>query len=71
MYGRTREAKSEIEELNRKQEQLEAQLLEEQQRAEELEERKVYVKTKKYVEEMAKKLGFVYPDEIIYRPEEK
>lgn len=69
MYGRTREAKSEIEELNRKQQQLEQQLLEEQQRAEELEERRVYVKTKKYVEEMAKKLGLVYPDEIIYRPD--
>ena len=69
MYGRTREAKSEIEELNRKQQKLEQQLVEEQQRAQELEERRVYVKTKKYVEEMAKKLGLVYPDEIIYRPD--
>lgn len=34
------------------------------------EERKVYVQTKKYVEEVAKQIGFVYPDEVIYKPQE-
>ena len=34
----------------------------------ELEELRVYVKTMKYVEERAKQLGLVYPDEIIYKP---
>ena len=40
-----------------------------QKEAEELEERRVYVQTKKYVEEIAKKIGFVYPDEIVYKPQ--
>ena len=43
----------------------------EQERTEEIEEYKKYVKTKKYVEEVAKdKLGLVYEDEIIFKPEE-
>ena len=41
---------------------------EESKRTEELEEQRVYVQTKKYIEESAKKLGFVYPDEIIFKP---
>lgn len=68
MYVRTREAEGNIEELNSDKQKLEEQLKEEQLRSDKLEERKVYVKTKMYVEEMAKKLGLVYPDEIIYRP---
>ncbi len=44
---------------------------EESRRTEALEEQRVYVQTKKYVEEEAKKIGFVYPDEIILKPENK
>ena len=44
---------------------------EENKRTEELESQRVYVQTKKYVEESAKKLGFVYPDEIIFKPIEE
>ena len=40
----------------------------ESERTSELEEQRVYVQTKKYVEEEAKKIGFVYPDEIILKP---
>lgn len=40
-------------------------------RAEKLEEQRVYVKTKKYVEEVAKQLGLVYPNEVIYKPSNK
>lgn len=37
----------------------------------ELEEQEEYMKTKKYVEEVARnQLGLVYPDEIVIRPEE-
>ncbi len=37
----------------------------------ELEEKEEYMKTKKYVEEVARnQLGLVYPDEIVIRPEE-
>lgn len=41
---------------------------EESERTEELEEQRVYVQTKKYIEESAKKLGFVYPDELVLKP---
>jgi cell division protein DivIC len=41
------------------------------ERKEELEEQKVYVQTKEYIEEAAKKLGFVYPEEIIFKPADK
>lgn len=70
IYSKTIESKGELEELNKKQEQLQESLYEEEARSEALEEKKIYVKTKLYVEEMAKKLGLVYPDEIIYRPKE-
>lgn len=68
MFIKTKDAKETAEDLSKKQQQLEVQLKEEEERAEELEERKIYVQTKKYVEEVAKSLGLVYPDELIYRP---
>ena len=37
-------------------------------RTAELEAQKIYVQTKQYIEEMAKKLVLVYPDEIIFKP---
>lgn len=48
-----------------------AQKTEEEQRTKELEERKIYVQTKQYIEEVAKeKLGLVMPDEILLKPSE-
>ncbi len=50
---------------------LNKQIAEEQERTEEIAEYKKYVQTKKYVEEVAKdKLGLVYDDEVIFKPEE-
>ena len=50
-------------------ENLEQQLKEEESRKSELEERKIYVQTKQYIEEVAKqKLGLVNPDEILLKP---
>ena len=59
MFIKTKDVKEEASDLSKRQQQLEQQL----------EERKIYVKTKKYVEEVAKSLGLVYPDELIYRPD--
>lgn len=43
---------------------------EESKRSEELKERETYMHTKKYAEEVAKDvLGYVYEDEIIFKPE--
>ena len=54
-----------------KQAELQAGIDEETERAEELVELKKYTKTKKYAEEVAKdKLGLVYEDEIVFKPEE-
>ncbi|HIT63339.1 MAG TPA: septum formation initiator family protein [Candidatus Ventrimonas merdavium] len=45
---------------------------EEENRANELEEYRVYVQTKQYIEEIAKqKLGLVKPDEILLKPAPK
>ena len=54
-----------------RQQNLQAQIDEESRRADELQEYKVYVKTKEYAEEVAKeKLGLVKPDEILLQPTE-
>ena len=43
----------------------------ENEKAEEIQEKKAYVQTKKYIEEMAReKLGLVYKDEIIFKADE-
>lgn len=68
MFIKTRDVREEVEDLKQQQQQLEVQLEDEEERAEQLEERKIYVQTKKYVEEVAKSLGLVYPDELIYKP---
>ncbi|MDR1766754.1 MAG: septum formation initiator family protein [Lachnospiraceae bacterium] len=48
---------------------LEVRLEQEEKRSEKLEEQRVYVQTKQYIEEVAKsKLGLVYPDEILLKP---
>lgn len=52
-----------------KEEGLTRQLEEESKRAEELEEQRIYVQTKEYIEKVAKeKLGLVNPDEILLKP---
>ena len=64
--------KKQNEELAMKQETLEKQIKQEEERTKELEELEKYIKTKKYVEEIAKeKLGLVYPDEILIEPEKE
>lgn len=69
MWGQIKESKSELKELKRQEEKLQTEMEVVHKEAEELEERRVYVQTKKYVEEIAKQIGFVYPDEIIYKPQ--
>ena len=55
-----------------REEALEKQKTEEENRARELEEYRVYVQTKQYIEEIAKqKLGLVKPDEILLKPAPK
>lgn len=52
-------------------EELEGKIEEENKRAEQLESYEEYVKSDKYIEEIARqKLGLVYEDEIIFEAEE-
>ncbi len=54
-----------------KQEKLQTELENEERRAQELEEKRVYVQTKQYIEKVAKeKLGLVNPDEVLLKPAE-
>ena len=54
-----------------KEENLLAQKQKEEDRAEDLEEYRVYVQTKQYIEKVAKeKLGLVKPGEILIKPKE-
>jgi cell division protein FtsB len=55
-----------------REEQLDKQVKQEESRALELEEYRVYVQTKQYIEEVAKqKLGLVKPGEILLKPNPK
>ena len=55
----------------RRRQELEDQIAEEEQRTLEIEELKKYMETKKFVEEIAKeRLGLVYEDEILFKAKE-
>lgn len=69
---RTVMMKQQSAELAEKQRVLEREIETEEQRTKELEELEKYMKTKKYMEDVAReKLGLVYPDEILIEPENK
>lgn len=69
MCMQIKDAKDELKELQRQEAKYQEQYEEEQKRAAELEDRKVYVQTKQYVEEVAQSMGYVYPNQIVYKPE--
>jgi cell division protein FtsB len=64
-------SKQTLKELTIKEEKLIKERDEQLELQEELNERSVYVQTKAYVEEVAKELGLVYPDEVIFKPTEE
>lgn len=68
LYISNQSSEAELERLNAQKDKLQSEIDKEEKRTLELEELRVYVKTMKYVEERAKQLGLVYPDEIIYKP---
>jgi hypothetical protein len=57
-------------ELKEQESSLEKKYQKELQLSEELKEQESYVKTDDYIEEMARKLGLLYPNEVIIKPEE-
>jgi len=63
--------KKKAEEYREKEQSLVEQVTSEQDRSKTLEQNRIYVQTKQYIEKIAKeKLGLVDPDEILLKPEE-
>lgn len=56
--------------LKMRSERLDQQIEEQKMRQEELDDDEEYVKTREYIEEKAKAIGYVYPDEIIFKQED-
>lgn len=61
---------STLRQLQEQESQLVEQREKELQLSEDLKSQESYVKTDEYVEEMARKMGLLYPDEVIFKPEE-
>lgn len=63
-------ARKTLSQLQDEKAKLEAEYNEQLKLSEELEKKKVYVKTNAYIEEQARKMGLIYPDEVIFKPED-
>ncbi len=71
VWVRSMELQRKLDTYTAKQEQLEEQIADEEERQQEIEEFSKYTQTKKYAEDVAKeKLGLVYEDEILFKQEE-
>lgn len=58
--------------LEKRKSELESMLQTEQERSGELEDKKAYMQTIRYIEEVAREvLGLVYPEEILLRPQQE
>ena len=68
----TRASARQLQELTETRDRVQQELTDAQETTESLEEQRIYVKTKAYVEEVAKELlGLVYEDEVIFKPNQK
>ena len=68
---KTMKLRSRVSEYDERVTRLEEEIADEEARAEELDEREIYIQTKQYVEEIARdRLGLVYPGEILLVPEQ-
>ena len=59
-----------LSELREQESKLRTQYKKELQLSEDLKEQEEYVKTDDYIEEMARNLGLLYPNEVIFKPEQ-
>lgn len=59
-----------LSDLKEQEEKLQRQYKKELQLSEELKDKEAYVKTDDYIEEMARNLGLLYPNEVIFKPED-
>ena len=61
---------SSLKKLKEQESKLAQQYQQELQISENLKDKQQYVHTDEYLEEMARKLGLLYPDEVIFKPED-
>ena len=59
-----------LSDLKEQKAKLQRQYKKELQLSEELKDKEAYVKTDDYIEEMARNLGLLYPNEVIFKPED-
>ncbi len=61
---------STLRQLREQESKLQAEYEAELQLSQELKDKEAYVKTDEYVEEMARRLGLLYPNEIIFKSDQ-
>ena len=59
-----------LSDLKEQEAKLQRQYKKELQLSEELKDKEAYVKTDDYIEERARNLGLLYPNEVIFKPED-
>ena len=65
---KSRDLRAKDTEYAAREQRLTEQVADEESRTDELEEKKIYVQSKEYIEKIAKeKLSLVYPDEILFK----
>ena len=65
---KSRDLRAKYTENAAREQRLTEQVADEESRTDELEEKKIYVQSKEYIEKIAKeKLSLVYPDEILFK----
>ena len=65
---KSRDLRAKDAEYAAREQRLTEQVADEESRTDELEEKKIYVQSKEYIEKIAKeKLSLVYPDEILFK----
>ena len=64
------DTKAKNQDLAARSKRLDMQIEEQHNRQEELRDNEEYIRTKEYIEERAKAIGYVYPDEIIFKQED-
>ena len=69
-YRWYKKTKSSLKKLKEQESKLAQQYQQELQISENLKDKEQYVHTDEYLEEMARKLGLLYPDEVIFKPED-
>lgn len=72
LFTGTRKLKTEVHEYEAREEILMQKIEEEENRTDDLNEQKKYVKTDKYIEEVARdKLGLINPNEVLFKENKK